>query len=358
MSCCKKDVTESVQDYYGKVLKSSEDLKTTACCSSFSENIPKHVKTALSFVHEEVSSKYYGCGMAVPPKLKNMCVLDLGSGSGRDSFALSALVGQNGFITGVDMTDEQLEIANKYVDYHTKKFGYKKPNVKFAKGFIEELTSVGIEDNSIDIAISNCVINLCSDKAKVFKEVFRVLKFGGEFFFSDVYCDRVLSSEIKNNQVLWNECVSGALFWKELNKLALLAGFQIPRIYECRKFEITNPELASVVGEAKFVTVTYRLFKIDKSLQLADKSNRQVIYDGKINGYPQNLKFDNNIELSASYPITVDDRTWNILLSSRFNDNLKARKAPCCARAIKTTIVNPFDLLLNENYEAPKTKCC
>jgi len=230
--------------------------------------------------------------------------------------------------------------------------------VKFVKGLIEELKSVGIEDNSIDIAISNCVINLCSDKGKVLKEVFRVLKFGGEFFFSDVYCDKVLSEDIKNNQVLWNECVSGALFWKELNKLALLAGFQIPRIYECRKFEITNPELASVVGDAKFVMVTYRLFKTDKSLQLADKSNRQVIYDGKIKGYRTMLKLDTNIEIPASYPVAIDDKTWNILLSSRFNEHLKARKAPCCARATKTTIINPFDLLLNENYEAPKTNCC
>lgn len=76
---------------------------------------------------------------------------DLGSGSGRDCYALAKLVGENGFVTGIDMTDEQLETANKYIEYHRDLFGYKSSNVKFVKGYIEDLKSAGIEDSSIDI---------------------------------------------------------------------------------------------------------------------------------------------------------------------------------------------------------------
>jgi arsenite methyltransferase len=81
----------------------------------------------------------------------------------------SAMVGEEGHVIGVDMTDEQLEVAKKYVDYHTKAFGFSKPNIEFRKGIIEDLkASAGIEDNSIDCVISNCVVNLVPDKEKVF----------------------------------------------------------------------------------------------------------------------------------------------------------------------------------------------
>jgi arsenite methyltransferase len=93
-----------------------------------------------------------------------MHVLDLGSGSGRDCFVISKLVGDNGRVVGIDMTDEQLSVANKYIDYHTKKFGLSKPNVEFRKGYIEKLGEAGLEDNTFDVIVSNCVVNLSPDK--------------------------------------------------------------------------------------------------------------------------------------------------------------------------------------------------
>ena len=102
---------EVVKDYYGKVLKSSEDLKTSACCDGGS--VPAELEPLLANVHEEVRSKYYGCGIVVPAALQGARVLDLGSGSGRDVYLMAQLVGPEGEVVGVDMTDEQLATAER-----------------------------------------------------------------------------------------------------------------------------------------------------------------------------------------------------------------------------------------------------
>jgi len=121
-----------VKEYYGKTLQSSQDLKTDACCTD--TQVPHYIKNALADVHDEVLARYYGW----------MRVLDLGCGAGRDCYVLSRLVGENGYVVGVDMTEEQLEVANQYVDYHTQKYGYSQPNVEFKQGYIERLDELGL----------------------------------------------------------------------------------------------------------------------------------------------------------------------------------------------------------------------
>ena len=107
---------EVVKDYYGKLLKSSKDLKTSACCDG--AELPPHLQPLLANVHPEVAAKYYGCGIVVPAELRGRRVLDLGSGSGRDTYILAQLVGPEGEVVGVDMTDEQLATANAHLDWH------------------------------------------------------------------------------------------------------------------------------------------------------------------------------------------------------------------------------------------------
>ena len=107
---------------------------------------------------------------------KALGVLDLGSGSGRDCFILSKLVGESGSIVGVDMTDAQLAVANNNIEYHREKFGYRKTNVEFIKGNIDELELLNLQEESFDLIVSNCVINLTKDKQKVLNQVFRLLK--------------------------------------------------------------------------------------------------------------------------------------------------------------------------------------
>ena len=115
-----------VQDYYGKQLHSSADLQTNACCD---QAPPEHLKPLLTQLHDEVVSRYYGCGLVAPDQLEGMRILDLGSGSGRDVYLLSALVGEQGEVVGVDMTDEQLEVARRHQDYHRDAFGYSNSHV-------------------------------------------------------------------------------------------------------------------------------------------------------------------------------------------------------------------------------------
>jgi arsenite methyltransferase len=103
---------EIVKDYYGNQLQSSSDLRTTACCDFTA--VPEWMKAALSKIHDEVLSRYYGCGLVVPQMLDGCRVLDLGCGSGRDVYALSQLVGEHGSVVGVDMTPEQLAVAEKH----------------------------------------------------------------------------------------------------------------------------------------------------------------------------------------------------------------------------------------------------
>ena len=103
---------EVVKDYYGKLLKSSKDLKTSACCDG--AELPPHLQPLLANVHPGVVAKYYGCGIVVPAELKGRRVLDLGSGSGRDTYILAQLVGPEGEVVGVDMTEEQLATANAH----------------------------------------------------------------------------------------------------------------------------------------------------------------------------------------------------------------------------------------------------
>ena len=122
----------------------------------------------MSSIHDEVIAKYYGCGLTIPTLLNGMHVLDLGSGSGRDCFVLSKLVGETGRVLGVDMTEEQvcnsfrifsiksllqISVATKHIEYHTKAFGYATSNVEFKKGYIEELSKLGIQSNSFDIIV-------------------------------------------------------------------------------------------------------------------------------------------------------------------------------------------------------------
>ena len=123
---------KEVQKYYGEILKSSKDLQTNACCTAIT--YPNHIKNALKNIHPEVIEKYYGCGLCVPENLDGCTVLDLGSGSGRDCYLLSQLVGSKGSVVGVDMTKEQLAIANKHLDFHATQFGYQNSNVTFLEG--------------------------------------------------------------------------------------------------------------------------------------------------------------------------------------------------------------------------------
>ena len=219
---------ETVKEYYGKTLTGSGDLKTDACCDASA--IPEHVKAALSQIHDEVLTRYYGCGLVIPEKIEGMRILDLGCGAGRDAYALAKLAGPEGHVTGVDMTPEQLAVARKHVGWHMERFGHAATNIDFREGYIEELGSLGLEPQSFDIIVSNCVVNLSPDKRAVLEGARGLLKPGGEFYFADVYADRRLDAGLREDPVLLGECLGGALYWNDFQNLAREAGFGDPRL--------------------------------------------------------------------------------------------------------------------------------
>ena len=315
------DVVKETQHYYGDVLKKSSDLKTNACCTM--ESIPNHVKDKLKNIHDDVLSTYYGCGLVMPDCLENTKILDLGCGSGRDVYLLSQFVGRNGKVIGVDMTDNQLEIAQNKLKYHMDKFGYLNSNVEFKKGNIEELDTLGIE-NDLDIVVSNCVVNLCKNKEKVLKNVFDLLKTGGEFYFSDVYSSQRIPNELAQDPVLWGECLSGALYWNDFLNIAKKCGFTDPRLVKSNLITVKNKELEEKVGDIKFYSATYRLFKLPGILESdCEDYGQAVIYKGTIPEHRASWNLDNHHKIIAGKIFPVCGNTWNMLNCTRFKDHFE-----------------------------------
>lgn len=303
-----------VQDYYGKQLTGTEDLRTSACCDASA--VPEWLKPLLSNIHEDVLARYYGCGLVCPADLKGARILDLGCGTGRDVYALSQLVGPEGEVVGVDMTDEQLAIAKQYQSYHAEQFGF--DNVRFIKGYIEKLTELDLAPGSFDVIVSNCVINLSPDKSAVMQGIYDLLKPGGEFYFSDVYADRRVNDEVKQDPVLYGECLGGALYWKDFERLAHQAGFADPRLVEDRPLEITDKTLLPRIGNIQFFSATYRLFKLDQLETACEDYGQAVIYKGSIANHPDSFMLDKHHFIETGKVFPVCGNTWSMLKDTRF----------------------------------------
>lgn len=271
---------QQVSDYYQNLLHGKTKLKTDSCCV-LGDCYLEHAEI-LSEIHEDVLKKNYGCGSPIPPQLKGCTIVDLGSGAGRDVYLCSALVGDEGKVIGVDMTDDMIKFASQYKEYHKKKFNQKNDVVEFKKGYIEDLKSIGIEDNSVDVVISNCVINLSPDKQKVFNEIYRVLKQGGELYFSDVFADRRIPKHLQEDSVLWGECLAGALYIEDFRKMLQKAGFAEFRIVDTREIGdlqgITERLKEKNEGnlDIHFFSVTIRAVKLD-SLEDTQEDYQQFV---------------------------------------------------------------------------------
>jgi SAM-dependent methyltransferase len=216
-------IKDIIKQGYSQIAKTSGQCGCGSCGCSSNITVQKQ-SGELGYSNDEMTSVPeganlgLGCGnpTAIASLKEGDVVLDLGSGAGFDVFLAAKKVGSTGKAIGVDMTDEMLEKANE----NAQKNGY--TNVEFRKGDIEALP---VDDNSIDVVISNCVINLAPDKDKVFKEVFRVLKPNGRLMVSDVVLVKPLPEDLKNDKDLLVGCVSGAILKEEYLNLLKQAGF-------------------------------------------------------------------------------------------------------------------------------------
>ena len=210
-------------------------VEPAGCCSTSSDT--RSVITGDLYAVDEVAQlptaavlASLGCGnpTALAELKAGETVLDLGSGGGIDVLLSARRVGPTGFAYGVDMTDEMLALAEQ----NREAAGVK--NVRFLKGHIEQIP---LDDNSVDVVISNCVINLSAEKASVLREAFRVLKPGGRFAVSDVVVQGQLPAEMRKNMELWAGCIAGALEESTYRELLGAAGFgdigvEVTRMYQ------------------------------------------------------------------------------------------------------------------------------
>jgi SAM-dependent methyltransferase len=315
-----EDLTHNqVQDYYGQQLRTQNDLQTNACCT---DDIPDEHKRILAQLESEVLEKYYGCGVAVPPLVEGCTVLDLGSGSGRDAYLLSKLVGQEGHVIGVDMTEQQLDVARRHIDTHTTRFGYTRPNVEFRHGYIEDLHSAGLPDDSVDVVVSNCVLNLSTDKEATYREIFRVLKPGGELHIADVFSDRRVPEALRQDPVLYGECLSGALYIDDFRRLLQQLGVDDYRLTASRRLTIGNPEIEAKVGNIGFHSLTVRAFKLALEDRCEDYG-QVATYLGTIPGHPHAFVLDDHHRFETGRPMLVCGNTADMVSRTRYGAHFR-----------------------------------
>lgn len=309
------EVSEAVRRYYGETLRGSHDLKTSACCTP--EATPAWLRPILKRLHPEVTERFYGCGSPLPAGLLGATVLDLGCGTGRDSYVLSRLVGATGRVIGIDMTPAQIEIAQRHRSYHAEAFGYMRSNVEFRLGDLTDLRARGIADASVDVVVSNCVLNLVPQKSRAFAEIVRVLKPGGELYFSDVFSDRRLPYELLGDPVLVGECLAGALYVEDFRRLLASFGLLDARVCARTPIALDDPDVAARIGFARFESMTWRVFNLSLEDRCEDFGHT-AMYLGSLEDHPHRFALDDHHIFEVDRPLRVCGNTADMLTATRY----------------------------------------
>lgn len=233
-----KDVKKTVRKAYSKIATNSNSCCCSCGCGSIDPQTTQKISKSIGYSEEEMNAvpeANLGLGCGNPTAFSSIregdVVLDLGSGAGFDCFLASRKVGKTGKVIGLDMTEEMIAKARILAKEH----GYS--NVEFKLGDIEKMP---VEDKSVDVIISNCVINLAPDKSKVFKEAYRVLKSSGKMYVSDIVLLGKLTEEQLNDEELLAGCVAGALLKQDYLDKIKQAGFKVNIISEDKEISKTQ----------------------------------------------------------------------------------------------------------------------
>ncbi len=339
-------IHHDVKNYYGEVLQGSEDLKTSACCPI--DAMPEFLKPYLANIHDEVIARFYGCGSPIPFALEGKTVLDLGCGTGRDCYVAAQLVGDDGHVIGVDMTEAQLQVAQQTLPWHQQQLNLKN-RIDFRHGYIEDLDSVNIADNSIDVVISNCVINLSANKENVFREIFRVLKPGGELYFSDVFADRRLEQHLKEDPVMLGECLGGALYSEDFRRMLAKLGVADIRSTAKSRITLDDSELAEKAGHIGFYSVTVRAFKLPLEDRCEDYG-QVATYNGGIKHSPNRFMLDDHHLFGKHRPMLVCGNTADMLQKTRYSEYFTVTE--------RTQHFGLFDCAPEDAADGSAVPCC
>lgn len=368
MSSVKTHVSE-------RYAEGAKEVQPTLCC-------PVSYDTSLlKMLPQEIVDKDYGCGDPSRYVRAGDTVLDLGSGGGKICYMAAHLVGETGRVIGVDMTDDMLALARKYQDEMATKLGGNR--VEFLKGHIQDLAlnveemetylaanpinnaeDLGrleawqhqqrkntpmIADNSVDLIISNCVLNLVSDeqKAQLVSEIFRVLKPGGRVAISDIISDEVSPAHLKEDAHLWSGCISGAFQEKEFIDAFLDAGFQ------AISYDKWDGEPWQVVEGIEFRSAT--LLATKPSREACLDYGHAVIYRGPFS----EVHDDDNHVFYRGERMAVCERTYKFLTEGPFADHfigippaVAKEPVPYCAPAGTRRAIS------ESKGAAHNTSCC
>ena len=249
-----KEIKDVVKGRYAQLAKQDQKSCCPSCSHGASASLPvEAVGYSKEDLHHIPEEAVMGLGCGNPTAIADLgegeVVLDLGSGAGVDVFLAANKVGPTGRVIGVDMTGEMVEKANGIASDHDYR------NVEFRLGEIEKLP---VEDGSVDAIISNCVINLSPDKAKVFGEAYRVLKPGGRLTVSDIVSEGVLPDEIRNDSNAWACCIGGALEQEEYLGEIRKAGFGEVQVLYSKEFYL---EGKGTKASTKLLSITVKAYK-------------------------------------------------------------------------------------------------
>ena len=251
-----QEIKEMVKEKYGAIAQQTKQQNQSSCCGSgcgcsnveFSIMSEDYTKLPGYVADADLA---LGCGL--PTEFARIIsgdtVVDLGSGAGNDCFIARSIVGEKGRVIGIDMTEAMIAKAKT----NAAKLGF--GNVEFRLGDIDQMP---VEDNTADVVVSNCVMNLVPNKQKAFAETFRIIKSGGHFSISDIVLQGELSDELRHEAALYAGCISGAVQKDEYLQIIKNAGFINSTIQKDRKIDIPNEILA------KFLTA-YQLREYKKS---------------------------------------------------------------------------------------------
>ncbi len=356
----------SVEKRYADAAKAPE---AALCCPV------EYDRKYLEVIPDEVIEKDYGCGDPSKWVKSGETVLDLGSGTGKICFIASQVVGAKGKVIGVDMTDDMLEVANRNAPIIAERIGY--GNVEFRKGRIQDLALdldlLGkelevhpvasatdflkldeiaealrikqplVETDSIDVVVSNCVLNLVEpeQKPKLFREIFRVLRQGGRAVISDIVSDEPVPEAMREDAHLWSGCISGAL-----TEQGFLEAFEEAGFYgiELVKFE-TQPW--QTVEGIEFRSVTVQAFKGKQGPCF--EHNQAVVYQGPF----KSVLDDDGHRFDRGVRAAVCDKTFNLLQSGPYAGHFSAIEP---LEAVDAEEAQPFDCAKGARRQPKETK--
>ncbi|CAF0980509.1 unnamed protein product [Rotaria sordida] len=249
----------------------------------------------------------------------------------------------------------QLDFARQHIDYHMKKFELEKCNVEFIQGEIDELEKANLKENSIDVIVSNSVINYRRNRKAIIEGVCKLLKPGGEFYFSDVYVNRSIPEEYQ--ELLSGEYVGGALRWEDLILYATEAGFTQPRLVTAKPVTIINEDILKAIGKARFVTAIFRCFKLPFNDNDTTQFNvpYQLTYETPLPSCEEEFFFDHLIQFKPGELLVVNDPSIALALNvSRYKDNFIFD--PIEDTNMGTTTIETIEELQGSNDD--QTKIC